>query len=80
MDGARHEFLAGTAFPGDQYRSVGVFQPRDHSQHILNFAGRADDAVQLSLSVHSLAQKFVLFHQANFFRHPPQEEAQFFER
>ena len=30
--------------------------------------------------VHALAQKFVLFHQANFFRHAPQEQAHLLER
>ena len=80
MDGARHQFLAGTAFSRDQDRRVRVLQARDHAQHILDFGGRAHNSVQLGLGIHALAQEFVFFHQANFFRHAAQEEAQFFQR
>ena len=80
MDGARHQLFACAAFAGDQDGSVRVLQARDHAQHILDFGGRAHDPVQLGFGVHALAQKFVFFHQAHFFRHAAQEQAQLLQR
>ncbi len=45
----------------------------------LNFCRGADDAVDGGFGIHALAEKFVLFDQADFFGHAAQELAQFFQ-
>ena len=66
--------------PGDQNGRVRVFQARHHAQHILYLRGRAYDSMQLRLGIDAFAQEFVLFHQADFFRHAAKKHTQFFQR
>src|SRR5580704_15053613 len=80
MNGAGDEFLSSATLAGDQHGSTGVFQPRDHAKHILNFRRGPHDAVQLGFGIHAVAQKLVFFDQADFFGHATQEQAQFFQR
>src|ERR1035441_6410475 len=52
MDGARHQFLARTAFPANQNGGVAAGHPGDellHLSHGIAFAH--DDAVQVQLSL-----------------------------
>ena len=80
MNGARNQLFAGAALAGNKYRSARVFQARDHAQYVLNFGGRADDAMKVGFSIYTLAEKLVLFYQVDFFGHPTQEQTQFFQR
>ena len=56
------------------------FRRDDHAQNFLNLGGGADDAVHRGFRIHALAQEFVFLDQADFLRHAPQEQPQFFER
>ncbi len=80
MNGAGDQFLAGSAFAGNQDRSARVLEARDQAQHVLNFGGRTDDAVQGGFGFDAFAEKLILFDQADFFGHAAQEKAQFLER
>src|SRR6266852_1623679 len=78
MDGAGNELLAGAAFTGNQYRRARVLEAGNHAQNVLDIRGSADNAVEIFFGADALAQKGVLGHQANFFRHALQQQAHFF--
>jgi len=46
---AGHQFLAGSAFAGNQDRGARVFEAGNHAQDVLNAGGIANDAVERSL-------------------------------
>src|SRR5579883_889609 len=80
VDGAGDQFLAGAAFAGNEHRGASVFEARNHAQHVLDLGGGADDAVELGLGVHAVAQELVFLDQADLFGHATQEQAQFLQR
>ena len=54
MQGARHEFLAGARFAGDQHRHAGAGQPADRAKHLLHggrLAEKLGDAAPGGLDV-----------------------------
>src|SRR5262249_16515493 len=69
MNGTGDKFLAGPAFTRDEHWRAKILQPRHHAQYVLDFRGRAGDSIQVRFSVNTLAQKLILCHQTNFFRH-----------
>src|SRR5579859_1989397 len=79
VHGAGDEFFAGAAFSIDQHRSTRVLKAGDHAEDFLDARGRADDTVNGSFGIGALAQEFVLFDEADFFRHAPQEQPQLFQ-
>src|SRR4029077_11941110 len=80
MDAARHQFFPGSTLARDQHWSAGIFQPRDHAQHILDFYRGTHNSMQLGVGIYALPQELVLLHQANLLRHPSQEQTQLFQR
>ena len=70
MHCARNQFLPGAAFSRDQYRRPRIFEPRNHSHHVLNFRGRSCDSIKLRLGIDALTQELVFVNQPNLLRHP----------
>jgi hypothetical protein len=80
VQGAGNQFLAGSAFAGNQDRGARVFEAGDQAQHVLNAGGIADDAVDGGFGFGALAEVEIFFDEANLVGHAAQEEAQFIER
>ena len=80
MQGAGHQFLAGSAFAGNQDRGARVFEAGNEAQDVLNAGGIADDAVDGGLGFGAFAEVEIFFDEANLVGHAAQEKAQFVER
>src|SRR5271165_5505906 len=60
VDGARHQFLTGTARPGDQYRRRARSHLLDQPENRLHLGGRAYQQAQRSLIAQAPAQRLIL--------------------
>src|SRR6266853_2772845 len=80
VKGAGDQFLAGSAFAGNQDGGARVFEAGNEAQDVLNAGGIADDTVDGSLGLGAFAEVEIFFHEADLVGHAAQEKAKLIER
>src|SRR6202795_1439835 len=80
VKGAGDQFLAGSAFAGNQDRGARVLEAGNEAQNVLNAGGIADDTVNGSLGFGAFSEIKIFFHEADLVGHAAQEKAELIER